>query len=127
MKDIIDDIKRLSSIRSVVTCRSVDSTVIRITLPAKEGEYERGGNGPNAACSDIKKNDSTNKGTGIKAIENERDANLDSPGDYETDDTHSVVVLKVMFNIMEMEGASWLVTHQLPFRFVIPRIFVAVE
>lgn len=126
MKDIIGDIKRLSSIRGVFTCRCVDSTVIRIPLPTKEGEYERSGDGPNAACSDIKNNDSTNKGTGIKAIENQRDANLDSPGDYETDDTHSVVVLKVI-NIMEMERASWLVTDQLPFRLVIPWLFVAVE
>lgn len=96
MKNVINDIERLSRVCDVVARSCVKSTVIQTPRHASQGDQECAEECPDAACDDIERNNSANKGTAIKAIENEGNADLDSAGDDEADDTHGKVVLQVV-------------------------------
>lgn len=96
MKNVKNDIKRLSRVCDVVACLCAKSTVIQTPWHASQGDQECAEEGPDATCDDIDSNNSANKWTAIKAIENEGNADLNSAGDDEADDTHRKVVLEVV-------------------------------
>lgn len=96
MKNVINDIKRLSRVCDVVARCCVKSTVIQTPWHASQGDQECAEEGPDATCDDIESNDSANKWTATKTIENEGNADFDRAGNDEADDAHSKVILKVV-------------------------------